>query len=45
MNDACAHDASVFAVKRLLRRLGEPPRFRRPDLAEKFAAQRQQRAA
>lgn len=37
---ADAHGASVSAVKRLLRRLGEPPRFRRPDLAEKFAAAR-----
>jgi hypothetical protein len=45
MNDACAHNASVSAVKRLLRRLGEPPWFRRRDLAEKFAAQLQQRAA
>jgi hypothetical protein len=45
VNDAGGHDASVSAVKRLLRRFGEPPRFRRRDVAAKFAAQRQQRAA
>jgi hypothetical protein len=32
-------------VRWLLRRFGEPPRFRRRDVAAKFAAQRQQRAA
>jgi transposase-like protein len=35
------YGASVSAVKRLLHHLGEEPRFRRPDLSEKFRQQRE----